>query len=294
MSKKVCKAVFPVAGMGTRFLPATKANPKEMLPIVDKPLLQYAVEEAIQAGITELIFVTNHAKYSIENYFDSNFELESRLMHAQKNDLLEIIQNIIPKHVSCLYIRQSEPLGLGDAVLKALPAIGYEPFAVLLADDLLDCHPKNCLQQMVEQFEQHSGSIIAVEKIPPEKTRQYGVVELMNHESNCSLLKAIVEKPEPQNAPSDLGVSGRYILTPNIFPCLRQISKGAGGELQLTDAIALLLQQENVYAYEFTGKRFDCGSKLGYLMATVEFGLRHAEIGPAFKQYLLDAFSPLE
>lgn len=288
MLKPLRKAVFPVAGLGTRFLPATKANPKEMLPIVDKPLLQYAVEEAIEAGCVDLIFVTNSAKYSIEDYFDSNYELESRLELAGKKQVLEILQNILPAGVNCVYIRQAEPKGLGDAVMRAARLIGNEPFAVLLADDLLDC-PGNAgggLKQMIQHMQDVQASVIAVEEIDRKRSKDYGIVDLQSQGQVLSPIKTIIEKPEPEKAPSNLGVIGRYIFTPKIFQCLQTISPGANGELQLTDAIAKLLHEEPVYAFQFEGRRFDCGSKLGYLKATVELGLRHAEAGEEFGKYL--------
>lgn len=285
---KITKAVFPVAGLGTRFLPATKANPKEMLPIVDKPLLQYAVEEAIDAGITELIFVTSSAKYSIEDYFDSNYELESRLFQAGKTELLNIIKNILPRDVNCVYIRQNQPKGLGDAVLRASCLIGQEPFAVLLADDLIYSSKQTCLSQMREHFEAKASSIIAVEEIEIHQSRQYGIVALELEQPNNALnpIEAIVEKPKPEQAPSNLAVVGRYIFTPEIFKHLETLQSIENEEIQLTDAIANLMTEQKVYAYQFSGQRFDCGSKLGYLKATVEYGLRHEELGSAFRHYL--------
>lgn len=279
---RIKKAIFPVAGLGTRFLPATKANPKEMLPIVDKPLIQYAVEEAIAAGITELIFVTSSSKRAIEDHFDSNMELESNLIARDKFELLKIVQNILPEGVSCSYIRQKSPKGLGHAVLCAKPLVSNEPFAVILADDLIDSDKKNCLQQMIEVFEKTSSSIIAVQKIPFEETRKYGVVDV----DDGMWLRGIVEKPSPEQAPSNLGVVGRYILTPTIFPLLETVMTGSGGEIQLTDGIAKLLKIESVAALQFQGRRFDCGSKLGYLQATLAYALKHPELSDDFQSLL--------
>lgn len=280
------KAVFPVAGLGTRFLPATKATPKEMLPIVDKPLIQYAVEEAIEAGITQLIFVTSSTKRAIEDHFDSNFELETTLRQKDKHDLLEIVENILPQGVSCIYIRQDKPLGLGHAVLCAKPAVGDEPFAVLLADDLISGKAKSCLNQMAELYSSLKSSVIAVESISPEETRKYGVVAFDAMDENTALMTGIVEKPEPTEAPSNLAVVGRYILTAEIFNHLETIPQGAGGEIQLTDAIAQLLKEQGTYAYQFHGKRYDCGSKLGYLEATLEYAMRHPELAEPFKSLI--------
>lgn len=283
---KIIKAIFPVAGLGTRFLPATKANPKEMLPIVDKPLIQYAVEEAVAAGITELIFVTNSSKRAIEDHFDSNFELEATLLGDGKQELLDIVKSILPEGVSCVYIRQKSPQGLGHAVLCAKQLVTNEPFAVLLADDLIDGDKKPCLKQMIEIFNELQSSIIAVENIDPSQTKKYGIVDVNNDKNNIALIHGIVEKPTPLNAPSNLGVVGRYILTPSIFNLLENTKKGSGGEIQLTDAIAKLLVNERVYAYQFLGKRYDCGSKLGYLEATVAYALKHPELGEDFKRSL--------
>ena len=282
---KITKAVFPVAGLGTRFLPATKASPKEMLPIVDKPLIQYAVEEAIAAGITELIFITGRTKRAIADHFDKSFELETMLEAKGHTELLEQLRSILPKHVSCIYIRQVEALGLGHAVLCAKPAVGNEPFAVILADDLIDANPP-ALKQMVEIYENESSSVLGVEDVLPSETASYGIVDAQEIRENLLQLKSIVEKPEPEHAPSTLAVVGRYILTPEIFDCLQNLEPGRGGEIQLTDGIAALLQKEKVFAYRFKGKRFDCGSKLGYMKANVEFGLQHPEIGNEFAAYL--------
>jgi UTP--glucose-1-phosphate uridylyltransferase len=281
---KITKAVFPVAGLGTRFLPATKASPKEMLPIVDKPLIQYAAEEAIAAGATELIFITGRNKRSIPDYFDKSYELETELEMHDKQEMLEIIRGILPKGVSCIYIRQSEALGLGHAVLCAKPVVGNQPFSVILADDLIDGNPP-ALKQMVDIFGQESCSILGVEDVLPSETASYGIVDADAITPDVLQLKGIVEKPLPADAPSTLAVVGRYILTPKIFDCLENIKPGKGGEIQLTDGIAALMQFEKVLAYRFNGKRYDCGSKLGYMKANVEFALRHPEIGGEFSEY---------
>jgi len=283
--KAITKAVFPVAGLGTRFLPATKASPKEMLPIVDKPIIQYAVEEAVAAGITELIFVTGRSKRSIEDHFDKAYELETELKARGKDRLLELLHSILPSNVSCVYIRQSEALGLGHAVLCARQVVGNDPFAVLLADDLIDSNPP-VLRQMVDLYEHHRNSVIAVQQVSREETRFYGIVKTRPLDSGLHILDAIVEKPQPDKAPSTLAAIGRYILTPRIFKHLENVQTGAGGEIQLTDGIASLLAREQVLAYEFKGKRYDCGSKLGYLEATVEFALQHPELKDNFRQYL--------
>jgi len=286
MSGQVKKAVFPVAGLGTRFLPATKANPKEMMPIVDKPLIQYAAEEAIAAGITELIFVTSSSKRAIEDHFDKNYELEAELALRNKHDLLDVVKSVVPDGVSCVYVRQAEALGLGHAVLCAAPVVGNDPFAVILADDLIDGNDKPCLSQMTELFDYYKCSLLGVEEVAPEETDKYGIVSSVKVENGISRINEIVEKPEPDKAPSTLAVVGRYILTPTIFPILENIGKGAGGEIQLTDAIASLMNQEQILAYEFKGKRYDCGSKLGYLQATVEYALKHDELREDFRKYL--------
>lgn len=283
---KVRKAVFPVAGMGTRFLPATKANPKEMLPIVDKPLIQYAVEEAAAAGIEELIFVTSSAKRAIEDHFDKNYEMESELEKRGKHELLKIVRNVVPVGVSCAYVRQAETLGLGHAVLCARPLVGNEPFAILLADDLIDGGAQGCLSQMIEIHAYHGSSVIAVEEVPPDETDKYGIVSSKPVEARLSRIVDIVEKPKPADAPSTLAAVGRYILTPRIFDLIKTTERGAGGEIQLTDAIARLLHEQPVYAYRFRGKRYDCGSKLGYLEATVEYALKHPELSGDFAAYL--------
>ncbi|MDH5785765.1 MAG: UTP--glucose-1-phosphate uridylyltransferase GalU [Chromatiales bacterium] len=282
----VRKAVFPVAGLGTRFLPATKASPKEMLPIVDKPLIQYAVEEAVEAGIDEMIFVTSSSKRAIEDHFDKNFELESELERKGKSDLLSLLRNIVPPSITCVYIRQPEALGLGHAVLCAKNVVGDEPFAVILADDLIDGNGTGVVKQMVTQFEKSQCSLIGVEEVPTEDTDKYGVVKYEQSGDSSHPISAIVEKPAPAQAPSNMAVVGRYLLTPRIFELLERTERGAGGEIQLTDAIADLLQHESVHAYPFSGKRYDCGSKLGYLQATVEFALKHPELKGQFGQYL--------
>ena len=281
--KKITRAVFPVAGLGTRFLPATKANPKEMLPIVDKPLIQYAVEEAVAAGITEMIFVTSSTKRAIEDHFDRDVELEQRLAKAGKTKLLETIENIIPKGVNCIYVRQAEQLGLGHAIACAKSLVNNEPFAVLLADDLIA--DKNCLKNMVASFMQWQSSVIAVSNIKDRDTEKYGVVDLNSNDLQQPL-KGIVEKPKVQDAPSRLGVVGRYVLTPEIFTHLAAEKTGVAGEIQLTDAIAALRQHQSIYAYKIEDTRYDCGSKLGYLKAMVEFGLKHPEIHDEFHAFL--------
>jgi UTP--glucose-1-phosphate uridylyltransferase len=291
MKNKIKKAVFPVAGMGTRFLPATKANPKEMLPIVDKPLIQYAAEEAIAAGCEELIFVTSSSKRAIEDHFDKSYELETELEKRGKKALLKIVREVVPPGVSCVYVRQPEALGLGHAVLCAKPVVGDEPFAVILADDLIDGKHKNCLQQMAAVFKYHRSSVLGVEEVPPGDTDKYGIVKAETFGDRISRVKAIVEKPSPKDAPSNLAVVGRYILSPRIFELLETTERGAGGEIQLTDAIARLLEEEQVIAYQFEGTRYDCGSKLGYLMATVEYALKHKELKDDFQAYLDGRFS---
>jgi UTP--glucose-1-phosphate uridylyltransferase len=283
--KNLTKAVFPVAGMGTRFLPATKASPKEMMPIVDKPLIQYAVEEAVAAGITDMVFITGRNKRAIEDHFDKAYELEAELTAHGKQDLLRIVQETVPKHINCIYIRQSEPLGLGHAVLCAAPVVGEEPFAVLLADDLIDADPP-VIKQMVDLFHDHRCSVLGVMNVPREETRQYGIVSTEGEMGNAQRVGAIVEKPSPEMAPTNHAVVGRYVLTPRIFHHLRNVRPGAGGEIHLTDGISALLQYEAVLAYQFKGTRYDCGSKLGYLQATLAFGRKHPEAGAAFSQYL--------
>lgn len=275
--KKVTKAVFPVAGLGTRFLPATKANPKEMLPIVDKPLIQYAVEEAVAAGITDLIFITGRNKRSISDHFDMAYELENELERNGKQELLKIVQNIVPKHVNCIYIRQTQALGLGHAVRLAKPVVNDDAFAVLLADDLLDGQVP-IMKQMVDAYDYYRCSLLGVQEVPRDQTKSYGIVATTPLSKNIEQVSAIIEKPEPKDAPSTLGVVGRYILTPRIFHHLDTIKPGAGGEIQLTDGISALLAEEQVLAYRFNGVRYDCGSKFGYLEATIRLGLKHPEV----------------
>ncbi len=279
------KAVFPVAGFGSRFLPATKASPKEMLPIVDKPLIQYAVEEAVAAGLTEMVFITGRHKRAIEDHFDKAYEMENELEQRGKKELLDLVQNILPKHVSCIYIRQPEQLGLGHAVLCAQPVIGNEPFAVILADDFIDADLP-VMRQMVDVFEYERASVLGVQEVARENTSSYGIVKSKRLSERVEQIEGIIEKPKPADAPSNLAVIGRYLLTPGIFSHLRQIQPGAGGEIQLTDGIASLMKSERVLAYRFAGTRYDCGSKLGYLQATVALGRKHPEIGQDFDAYL--------
>jgi UTP--glucose-1-phosphate uridylyltransferase len=283
--KPVRFAVFPVAGRGTRFLPATKASPKEMLPIVDKPLIQYAAEEALQAGATQLVFITGSSKRAIEDHFDSAPELEAALEAQGKADLLDALRGIVPANATCIYIRQPAPLGLGHAVLCARPVVGDEPFFVHLADDLIDAKVP-CLQQMANVYNELGGSVLGVQTVDAKETDKYGIVASETMTDRLSRITSIVEKPKPADAPSNLAVVGRYLLTPRIFDKLQHIGRGAGGEIQLTDGIAALLADEAVYAYAFQGKRYDCGSKLGYLEATVEYGLKHPQLGEPFTQLL--------
>ena len=285
-SNVVKTVVFPVAGRGTRFLPATKASPKEMLPIVDKPLIQYAVDEALSAGADTLIFITGSSKRAIEDHFDSNPELENVLQTQGKQELLDILRGILPSYASCIYIRQPAPLGLGHAVLCARPVVRDAPFMVHLADDLIDAEVP-CLKQMVEVFAAQQGSVLGVQNVPHHDTDKYGIVSLESKMSaRVGKMSHIVEKPKPDKAPSNLAVVGRYLLTGAIFEDLAQIGAGAGGEIQLTDGIARLMKRQSVYSYEFEGKRYDCGSKLGYLQATVEYGLKHPSLGADFRSYL--------
>jgi UTP--glucose-1-phosphate uridylyltransferase len=288
VKRQVRKAVFPVAGLGTRFLPATKASPKEMLPIVDKPLIQYGVEEAVAAGVDTLVFIIGRTKNAIADHFDKAYELEVELEMRGKTDLLEVVRKIVPAGVECVYVRQAEALGLGHAVLCARPVVGDEPFAVILADDLIeeDARESGALSQMARHFNKYQCSILGVERVPKEETHKYGIVHPLPFATRISNVDGIVEKPKPENAPSNLAVVGRYILTPRIFDLLQTIPRGAGNEIQLTDGIAALLSEEQVLAYEFSGRRHDCGSKLGYLIATVEYGLHHPELGERFQSYL--------
>jgi UTP--glucose-1-phosphate uridylyltransferase len=283
--KKITKAVFPVAGLGTRFLPATKASPKEMMSIVDKPLIQYAVEEAMAAGIIDMVFITGRTKRSIEDHFDKAYEMEAELEARGKHELLKIARDTAPSHINCIYIRQSEPLGLGHAVLCASAVVGDEPFAVLLADDLIDADTP-VLKQMADVYSYYRCSVLGTMEVPREQTRQYGIVSTEAESGDVQRIKGIVEKPAPDQAPSTQAVVGRYILTPHIFDHLRRVKPGAGGEIQLTDAISSLLAEEAVLAYRFKGTRYDCGSKLGYLQATIALGRKHPEVGREFSQYL--------
>jgi len=281
-------AVFPVAGRGTRFLPATKASPKEMLPVVDKPLIQYAVEEALQAGASRLVFITGASKRAIEDHFDSDPELEGLLESQGKDDLLNQIRSVLPRNAACIYIRQPEPLGLGHAVLCAQPAVGAEPFFVHLADDLIRSEVA-CLKQMADVYAAKRSSVLGCELVPHKDTERYGIVEVESEGSPTSRIRSIVEKPKPADAPSNLAVVGRYVLTPAVFEHLERIGTGSGGEIQLTDGIAALMCEEAVYSHQFTGKRYDCGSKLGYLQATVEYALGHPQLGKDFAKYLAGA-----
>ena len=288
MPMSVKKAIFPVAGLGTRFLPATKAQPKEMLPVVDKPLIQYAVEEAYAAGVREMIFVTGRHKRPIEDHFDMTFELELALEQAGKRELLEVVRSVKPDDMECIYVRQAQPLGLGHAVLCGQRLVGDQPFAVLLADDLMvgPTSGKPVLQQMVEQFDEWRASILAVQEVPAEHTRRYGIVAGRAVNDRVVDVTQIVEKPAPEMAPSRLGVAGRYILTPGVFHEISTQPRGVGGEIQLTDGIASLLRREKVFAYRYEGKRYDCGSKEGFLEATVELALTHPQLGPGFRDFL--------
>lgn len=289
MKNQIRKAVFPVAGLGTRFLPATKANPKEMLPIVDKPLIQYAVEEAVAAGITQLIFVTSSSKRAIEDHFDSNFELESKLVEKGKDDLLALVRGILPSGVSCVYTRQHETLGLGHAVLCAKDIVGDEPFAVLLADDMIDHDHHTCLEQMVDVFHKVNGSVLAIQPVEKSETEKYGIVGIANpliKIGEYSKINKIIEKPKAKDAPSNFASIGRYILMPRVFELLEKTGFGAVGEIQLTEGIDKLLLEQDVYGYVFNGDRYDCGSKLGYLQATIAYGRKHPEVGIEFERYL--------
>ncbi|GAB3768787.1 UTP--glucose-1-phosphate uridylyltransferase GalU [Ramlibacter monticola] len=285
---KVEKAVFPVAGLGTRFLPATKAQPKEMLPIVDKPLIQYAVEEAYDAGIRHMIFVTGRNKRAIEDHFDTAYELESELEASRKTELLDLVRSLAPADMDCTYVRQPRMLGLGHAVLCAAPMVGNSPFAVLLADDLMKGANggPNVLAQLVEAFDQVQTSVIAVQEVPLEHVKRYGIVAGEAKGERLVKVQRMVEKPSPENAPSRLGVAGRYVLTPSVFEKIRNQPRGSGGEIQLTDGIAQLIETEGVHAYRYEGKRYDCGTKQGFLEATVEFALEHPEVGQHFRDYL--------
>ena len=292
LSTRIRKAVFPVAGLGTRFLPATKASPKEMLPVVDKPLIQYAVEEAYEAGIRDMVFVTGRSKRAIEDHFDTAYELENELEQAGKQEMLELVRSISPADMNCLFVRQPRSLGLGHAVLCAEPLVGHEPFAVLLADDLMVGDRVNgssgpgVMAQMTAAFAKQGRSLLAVQEVPPEHTRRYGIVKGEAAGGPLLRVEQIVEKPAPDVAPSRMGVAGRYVLTPRIFEEIRNQPRGVGGEIQLTDAIARLMAHETVYAYQYEGKRYDCGSKEGFLEATVELALQHPQVGAQFRAYL--------
>ena len=292
LSTRIRKAVFPVAGLGTRFLPATKASPKEMLPVVDKPLIQYAVEEAYEAGIRDMVFVTGRSKRAIEDHFDTAYELENELEQAGKQEMLELVRSISPADMNCLFVRQPRSLGLGHAVLCAEPLVGQEPFAVLLADDLMVGDRVNgssgpgVMAQMTAAFAKQGRSLLAVQEVPPEHTRRYGIVKGEAAGGPLLRVEQIVEKPAPEVAPSRMGVAGRYVLTPRIFEEIRNQPRGVGGEIQLTDAIARLMAHETVYAYQYQGKRYDCGSKEGFLEATVELALQHPQVGAQFRAYL--------
>jgi UTP--glucose-1-phosphate uridylyltransferase len=286
MNKKVTKVVFPVAGLGSRFLPATKAVPKEMLPIVDKPLMQYAVEEAVAAGIDTMIFITGRSKNSIMEHYDKAYELEKELEAKNKTEILALLRSVIPPHIKCIFIRQPEPLGLGHAVLCAEPVVGDEPFAVILPDDMIYDGTRGCVKQMVDLYNKTNASVLAVERVDPKETDKYGIVQTGESQGKYAAIEHIVEKPKPDVAPSNLAVVGRYILTPGIFDKIKNTGRGAGGEIQLTDAIADLMKDEKVLAYEFDGIRYDSGAKLGFLIAQVEYGLRHPELKDDFKAYL--------
>ncbi|MGE8492884.1 MULTISPECIES: UTP--glucose-1-phosphate uridylyltransferase GalU [unclassified Comamonas] len=285
---RVRKAVFPVAGLGTRFLPATKASPKEMLPVVDKPLIQYAVEEAYEAGIRDMIFVTGRSKRAIEDHFDTAYELENELENAGKQAMLDLVRSVSPDDMNCLFVRQPRSLGLGHAVLCAEPLVGNEPFAVLLADDLMTGAPggPGVMAQMTAAFSKQGRSLLAVQEVPLEHTKRYGIVKGEPAGGPLMRIDEIVEKPAPEKAPSRMGVAGRYVLTPGIFDEIRNQPKGVGGEIQLTDAIERLMHSETVYAYRYSGKRYDCGSKEGFLQATVELALQHPDVGDDFRAFL--------
>ena len=287
---KLTKVVFPVAGHGSRFLPATKATPKEMLPVVDKPLIQYAVEEALEAGFTDLIFITGKTKRAIKDHFDSSLEITSNMTKSKKN-LFDKMNEIIPSHVSCIYLRQGEPLGLGHAILQAKPVLGNDPFAVVLADDLIDSE-KGVLKQMVEKYNDPDTSIISVEKIKKEDSVHYGMIETEDNNENMQKLSGIIEKPKPKDAPSSFGVVGRYIFTNKIISFLEKTKIGTGNEIQLTDAIKELLSTNTVYAYQFSGTRYDCGDKLGFIKANIEYALKNKGFGDELKSYLKSRLNP--
>jgi len=289
MTKRIRKAVFPVAGLGTRFLPATKTVPKEMLPVVDKPLIQYAVDEAIDAGCDTMVFVTNRYKHSVADYFDKAYELEQKLEKAGKSELLAVIRDVLPRHVRAVFVTQAEALGLGHAVLCAKPVVGNEPFAVLLADDLIFTKGHGALRQMADCAERESASVIAVQDVPREQTGSYGIVATESFHDRQGVISAIVEKPKPEVAPSNLAVVGRYVLSGRIFDLLEKTKPGAGGEIQLTDAIAALLKEEKALAYRFEGRRFDCGSRIGLIEATIQYALDHDDLADATREYMTQA-----
>ncbi|NNC23007.1 UTP--glucose-1-phosphate uridylyltransferase GalU [Salinisphaera sp. USBA-960] len=291
---QIRKAVFPVAGLGTRFLPATKASAKEILPVVDKPLVQYAVKEAIAAGAEEMVFITSHTKNSIMDHFDRDYELESVLEADGKQELLTAVKDVLPDGINCVYIRQAEQKGLGHAIRCALPAVGDQDFTVILADDLIANGFQPVTAQMHRVYQGYGTSVVAVQRVPESETHKYGIVQAREIEPGVSEIEKIVEKPDPSEAPSNLAVVGRYILSPRIFRLLDKTGFGAGGEIQLTDAIHTLMSEQTVLAYEFEGVRYDCGSKLGYLQANVEMGLHHPEIGDEFRNYLKDFASNLD
>jgi len=291
MTPRIRKAVFPVAGLGTRFLPATKTVPKEMLPVVDKPLIQYAVDEAIEAGCDTLVFVTNRYKHSVADYFDKAYELEQKLEKAGKSELLSVIRDVLPKNVRAVFVTQAEALGLGHAVLCAKPVVGDEPFAVLLADDLIWNRGEGALKQMADLAEREGSSVIAVQDVPRDQTASYGIVATRDFSGRHGQIQQIVEKPKPEVAPSTLAVVGRYVLSGRIFPLLEKTRPGAGGEIQLTDAIAALLQEESALAYRFEGRRFDCGSRIGLVEATIQYALDHDDLSEAARAYMRDALA---
>jgi UTP--glucose-1-phosphate uridylyltransferase len=289
MTQRIRKAVFPVAGLGTRFLPATKTVPKEMLPVVDKPLIQYAVDEAIEAGCDTMVFVTNRYKHAVADYFDKAYELEIKLEKAGKSELLALIRDVLPRHVRAVFVTQTEALGLGHAVLCAKPVVGNEPFAVLLADDLIWNKGPGALKQMVDCAQREDASVIAVQDVPREQTGSYGIVATENFNERQGVISAIVEKPKPEVAPSNLAVVGRYVLSGRIFDLLQKTKPGAGGEIQLTDAIAALLKEEKTLAYRFAGRRFDCGSRIGFIEATIQYALDHEDLADAAREYMTQA-----
>jgi len=291
MAFRVKKAVFPVAGLGTRFLPATKTVPKEMLPVVDRPLIQYAVDEAIEAGIDTLVFVTNRYKHAVADYFDKAYELEQKLEKAGKSELLAMIRDVLPKHVRCVFVTQAEALGLGHAVLCARPVVGDEPFAVLLPDDLIWSKGRGALGQMVDLAGQQNASVVSVQQVPREQTSSYGIVAAPDFTGRFGEIRRIVEKPKPEAAPSDLAVVGRYVLSGDIFPILETTRSGAGGEIQLTDAIATLLERQRVLAYQFEGRRFDCGTRIGLVEATIQYALDHDDLADEARAYIQAALA---